>query len=372
MTEIYLGNPPEHIKNWIIAHSKPQLTELCFTAEAANSSVKLQKQGSIAIEGFNGLEYKKVSATQLLAAGSDEWKPYTLGTFGQNNELSGLNAGDKVYMRAVAAGNSRMAISDSSYYNFITTGKIAASGNINTLLNPDPEYEVSLAGKDFCYSNLFYNCKYLTQAPVLPATTLANYCYYEMFSNCTSLEKAPELPAKTLTDGCYEGMFNYCSALKVAPTLHATTLANGCYMNMFIRCSSLTQAPALPATTLADWCYSYMFQSCTSLEKAPELKAETLKEGCYESMFYNCTSLKVAPELPATTLATECYYRMFASCKSLEQAPELPATTLAKDCYHVMFSDCTKFSEVHMKSSMNGVYNTSTHGNTTKTVVYDL
>ena len=61
MTEIYLGNPPEHIKNWIIEHSKPQLTELCFTAEEANSGVKLQKNGFVS--GFNGLEYKKVSAT---------------------------------------------------------------------------------------------------------------------------------------------------------------------------------------------------------------------------------------------------------------------------------------------------------------------
>ena len=194
-----------------------------------------------------------------MAIGSDEWKPYKIGTFGENNELSRLNVGDKVYIRAVAAGNSRMAISNSSYYNFVTTGKIAASGNINTLLNPDPEAEVSLAGKDFCYSNLFNNCKYLTHAPALPATTLANYCYDEMFANCTSLEKAPELPAKTLTDGCYEGMFEYCSALKAAPTLHATTLANGCYMNMFIRCSSLTQAPALPATKMSSYCYSNMF-----------------------------------------------------------------------------------------------------------------
>ena len=248
MTEIYLGNPLEHIKNWIIAHSepiKPKMTPLCFTAEEANSSVKLKKDGSDAIEGFNGLEYK---------LNDGNWTSYNIGS---TIELT--NVGDKVYMRAVAARNSRMAISNSSYYNFVTTGKIAASGNINTLLNPDPEAEVSLAGKDFCYSNLFNNCKYLTHAPALPATTLANYCYDEMFANCTSLEKAPELPAKTLTDGCYEGMFEYCSALKAAPTLHATTLANGCYMNMFIRCSSLTQAPELPATTLADWCYSYMF-----------------------------------------------------------------------------------------------------------------
>ena len=47
----------------INTNTKPQLTELCFTAEAANSSVKLTKQGSTAINGFNGLEYKKVSAT---------------------------------------------------------------------------------------------------------------------------------------------------------------------------------------------------------------------------------------------------------------------------------------------------------------------
>ena len=99
-TKLFLGEPPAHIKQWIIDHySKPKLTELCFTAEQANSSVKLQKNGSVS--GFNGLEYKKVSATQLLAASSDGWKPYTIGTFGENNELRGLNVGDKVYMRAV-------------------------------------------------------------------------------------------------------------------------------------------------------------------------------------------------------------------------------------------------------------------------------
>ena len=33
-TKIFLGEPPAHIKQWIIDHySKPKLTELCFTAE---------------------------------------------------------------------------------------------------------------------------------------------------------------------------------------------------------------------------------------------------------------------------------------------------------------------------------------------------
>ena len=90
-----------------------------------------------------------------MAASSDGWKPYTIGTFGENNELSGLNVGDKVYMRAVAAGNSRMGTSSSNYHKFVMTGRIAASGNINTLLNPDPTTDVSLEGKDYCYSGMF-------------------------------------------------------------------------------------------------------------------------------------------------------------------------------------------------------------------------
>ena len=144
-------------------------------------------------------------------------------------------------MRAVKDGNSRMGTYN-DYYYFVMTGKIAASGNVNTLLNPDPNADVSLEGKDSCYSCMF--------------------------------------------DGCI----------------------------------SLTQAPELPATTLADY--------------------------CYESMFYNCTALT--------------------------KAPELPATILAEGCYSMMFENCTKFSEVHMKSGMESVYNASTHGDTTKTVVYDL
>ena len=51
----------------IIINTKPQITELCFTAEEANSTVKLTKQGSI--EGFNGLEYK---------LNDGDWTAYTI------------------------------------------------------------------------------------------------------------------------------------------------------------------------------------------------------------------------------------------------------------------------------------------------------
>jgi hypothetical protein len=80
----------------------------------------------------------------------------------------------------------------------------------------------------------------MTQAPKLPATTLAENCYNEMFWGCNSLTKAPELPATTLTDSCYFGMFSYCTSLTQAPELPATTLAENCYEFMFYECHKLS------------------------------------------------------------------------------------------------------------------------------------
>jgi len=167
-----------------------------------------------------------------------------------------------------------------------------------------------------------------------------------MFSGCTSLTQAPELPATTLASCCYEFMFSGCTSLTQAPALPATTLAESCYDGMFSGCTSLSQAPELPATTLAPTCYCEMFSGCTSLTQAPELPATTLVEGCYYGMFKGCTSLTEAPELPATTLAGYCYSSMFKGCTSLTEAPELPATTLADYCYSSMFYGCTNLSQI--------------------------
>ena len=86
---------------------------------------------------------------------------------------------------------------------------------------------------------MFYGCTALTQAPALPATTLANNCYESMFQGCTSLTKAPALPAKTLTVGCYSNMFYGCSSLTQAPELPATLLVTRCYNQMFYGCRSI-------------------------------------------------------------------------------------------------------------------------------------
>ena len=205
----------------------------------------------------------------------------------------------------------------------------------------------------YCYYGMFNGCSSLTQAPTLPATTLSPYCYYNMFRNCFDLTQAPSLPATTLATCCYTSMFYGCSSLTQAPTLPATTLADRCYQNIFQNCTALTQAPSLPATTLATYCYSNMFRGCTSLTKATALPATTLASYCYQSMFYGCNRLIQVPELPATTLADNCYNNMFYNCKALTQAPALPATTLAKNCYRSMFNGC---KGLKLSSTRTGVY----------------
>lgn len=65
---------------------------------------------------------------------------------------------------------------------------------------------------------MFGNCTNLTQAPELPATTLADSCYDKMFYSCTNLTQAPELPATKLRDYCYQSMFKNCTSLKISST----------------------------------------------------------------------------------------------------------------------------------------------------------
>ena len=222
MTEIYLGNPPEHIKNWIIAHSKPQCDALCFTAKYNDSTIKLTKVGS------------PDSINLQTSFDGKSWTPYNVGDI-----ITVPNAGGKVYFKAVGS-NHRMAISPSDYHKFVTSGEFEASGNVNSLLEEDEKTArtMSLTNEQFCYAYLFSD---------------------------TALTTAPELPATTLAYGCYAMMFQGCKSLTAAPALPATTLAEWCYYCMFQRCKSLTSAPELPTDDLVDSCYAYMFQGCTSL-----------------------------------------------------------------------------------------------------------
>ena len=245
---------------------KMNMTPLTFTAEEANSSVKLTKLGSPTVEGV-----------QYRIGTSGGWSQYTI-----DNVITLANVGDCVQFQNTL---ETLGTNDFNFVQFVMTGKIAATGNCMSMLN----FSDKVTAGAFFY--IFGVCDSLTSAPELPATTLDNSCYKGMFYGCTSLVNAPELPA--------------------------TTLKFECYSNMFDGCTSLVNAPALPATSLAIWCYNFMFCDCASLTSAPELPATTLADNCYEYMFYGCTSLTSAPELPATTLANYCYHNMFNGCKKL-------------------------------------------------------
>ena len=314
-----------------VAEPIPYVT---FTADAAQT---LKYTGNDLEYSTDGINFEALTSTDEIEFGNDV----------------------KLYLRGDDNFDGTKYNSTYGTISFTEEPHVACTGDIRTLIDFDNYKNVDTSGATFkdlfaeckqlisakdlvlqstglapgCYTNMFYNCESLTEAPALPATTLAETCYMAMFFGCISLTEAPALPAETLAPSCYSQMFDLCKALETAPELPATTLASNCYFQMFAMCENLKTAPArLPATTLASKCYKQMFMSCTSLETAPELPAETLEEGCYELMFSNCTSLEVAPVLPATDLAVGCYKKMFNSCTSLSSITMLATDISATDC----------------------------------------
>ena len=286
-TNIYLGLPPPNVVKWIQDEAERKQQEMLktpihFVAEEPNATMSFMIGNGTYETSTTGEE--------------GSWTPYT-----SNTTITLTNIGDKVYFRAGSdEGNENCTGSGF----IIKNEKIAANGNIQSLL--DRKMEI-MDVPEGCYDSMFKGCTSLTQAPALPAETLANYCYIQMFQNCTSLTQAPALPAETLAWSCYVGMFRGCTSLTKAPELPAEKLAGCCYGDMFRGCTSLTKAPELPAEKLADECYSYMFDGCTSLTKAPELPATTLAYSCYFNMFQDCTSLTNAyyPNLGKETVTSE-------------------------------------------------------------------
>ena len=212
--EIYSFTVPE--RGSVDDITKP----LTFKATQDGSTVKLRKYQSP--EGD----------FQTSRDGGNTWTDYTIDT------AIPLNTGDEVSFRAKSDRTSDQFTY--YYFHFEMTGKIEAWHNVMSMLrtNDFATYNTVLG---YAFYRLFYYCKSLTKAPVLPATTLADYCYMNMFDGCTSLTKAPALPATTLVPNCYESMFSGCTSLTKAPALPATTLDSACLRYMFDGCSSLNE-----------------------------------------------------------------------------------------------------------------------------------
>ena len=254
----------------------PNADYLNFSANLPNTKVRLVLYS----------DYGEVPSTPIDIDYSFDrinWTHYTVG-----NDIT-IPTDGKVYLRG---NNDYFSVYDYDtngdilYFHYFefenvsqNTLNVEAHGNINSLLSKT-NWNGITALPEYCYNYMFGDCRSLTTAPTLPATTLANGCYSCMFQSCTSLTTAPELPATTLENVCYQSMFNGCTSLTTAPELPTTTLTNECYAYMFQDCRSLTTAPELPATTLANGCYSYMFQGCRSLNSIKCLATNISASDC--------------------------------------------------------------------------------------------
>ena len=300
-------------------------SDLKFTSKQAGSTIRYHKTGTLITDLDMQYSYDDIN-----------WESWA-----QDTNIT-LNNEQAIYVKN---NSNTLSLSESNYVTFEMSGKIAASGDINTLINRS-----NLSS--FCYYQLFNGCTALTEPPELISKNLAESCYNRMFNGCTNLTQAPDLPAITLTSRCYEYMFSGCINLAASPIMRATTLANRSCYYMFSGCTSLTQAPVLNVMTMEAGCYLGMF-SGSGLVNAPELPATTLANSCYNNMFSGCQNLEYAPmELPATDLAESCYANMFSNCPKLVSSPEMKATTLAANCFENMFASSPKVEAIDISFYM--------------------
>ena len=147
--------------------------------------------------------------------------------------LSSATSGSDNVLYLRGTGNTKITGNSTDYRWVITGTDISCIGNIENLL----DYATVQSGAhptmtDYCYYRMFSGCTSLTQAPALPATTLAVGCYWGMFNRCTNLTQAPSLPATTLAPSCYRFMFEF-TAITAIPRIMATTYATDSCKGMF-------------------------------------------------------------------------------------------------------------------------------------------
>ena len=125
---IFLGNPPENIKQWIIndynrKQEEKRKVPICFEAVDSGATIALKCNG-------NNL----TNASFQTSTDGQSWSDYTYAT-----SITLTNAGDKVYFKA-KADNTAIERNSSNYLQFTSTQsakKVNVSGNVMSLLSPD-------------------------------------------------------------------------------------------------------------------------------------------------------------------------------------------------------------------------------------------
>lgn len=184
---------------------------LCFTAEEANSTIKLT----------NSSYYNRFPDYQPQLEVSRDgalWFPFGVEYTDRPWDTIVLeNVWDKIYMRNVSETPTEFSLGDGVMHRFIMTGTIAVSWDIWYLLCKNSTNTLSWSFWDIDSNWLFSDCP-ITTTPSLPATSIWGYAYTWMFSWCTRLTTIPALPATALHRGSYSWMFAWCSSIKLSET----------------------------------------------------------------------------------------------------------------------------------------------------------
>ena len=176
---------------------------LVFTALDANSTISMAKSGSaptvdLCYSTDNG----------------DTWMAFTVGT----TTVTLPNVGDKACFKAVTTNTAFAGSYNTNYNYFVMTGRLEASGNINSLLN-GTDWSTVTTCPQYAYPHLFDGCASLVDASNLnlASTTASTNSYgHKMFYNCRNLVHGPQIRATNFTSANYTGeyMFQGCSSLQ--------------------------------------------------------------------------------------------------------------------------------------------------------------
>ena len=240
---------------------------LCFTAEE-DSDLTLTMPAGLGTDLYEYVEFS--------TDGGDTWNRTSNVDDEEVVASVSVLQGDSVLVRGL--GTAMCKGDTEEYTMFAMTGRMAASGNIMSLLHPTNFASMDTVS-DYAFYYLFYGCD-LTTAPALPAVNLGKSCYEGIFSACALLTEGVSLPALVMAESCYMSMYEDCVALETPSILSSVTLARRCYDNMYYGCKALTSAPILPATVLSEECYAYIFHDCENLESIMMLATDISATDC--------------------------------------------------------------------------------------------
>ena len=241
----------------------PTVNYMYFEAQEANSTVELTSTLTTA----PNFEYSTDGETW------QEWQHTTADSVHTFDTITLTAIGDRVYLRGDnpnGLGAMPEGVGMPLYSHFVMAGKIAAGGNIMSLLDKDAEMtEVPSFGFVMLFGDVTEenpNTSLTSAADMQAVTSIGEYGCSFMYFGCTSLTTAAAMPAVTSigNSGC-NSMYTGCTSLTSTAAMPAVTnIGNSGCIHMYEGCTSLTTAAAMPAlTTIGNSGCNSMYAGCT-------------------------------------------------------------------------------------------------------------